>query len=263
MIRALVVDDEDIARERLRQLLRSIAGVEVIGEAADGEEAIQKTLELQPGLLLLDIQMPGLSGLEVAACLPRPRPKIVFCTAFDSFAVKAFELQAMDYLLKPVSPHRLALAIDKIRQRAPRDADDDVDRLTRAVPGANARLLARCGGRYKVVPQRDAVYFSSEGGLTRLHTRDRAYVLDPTLGDLDACLDAALFFRLSRAAIVNLDSVTEVRPLVGGTADVVLNNGATLEVSRRRVRELLERLGGSLSPSAPKPDCPPPASRPG
>ena len=252
MIRALLVDDEDIARERLRQLLGSIADIEVVGEAADGEEAIQKTLEMRPDLLLLDIQMPGVSGLDVAACLPKPRPKIVFCTAFDAYAVKAFELQAMDYLLKPVSPHRLALAIDKIRQRAPRDADNDVDRLTRAVPGASARLLARCGGRYKVIPQRDAVYFSSEGGLTRLHTRERAYVLEPTLSDLETRLDSALFFRLSRAAIVNLDAVTEVRPLVGGTADVVLNNGATLEVSRRRVRDLLERLGGPLALSRPE-----------
>jgi two-component system LytT family response regulator len=251
MIRALLVDDEDIARERLRQLLGSIADLEVVGEAADGEEAIQKTAELRPDLLLLDIQMPGASGLEVAACLPRPRPKIVFCTAFDAYAVKAFELHAMDYLLKPVSLHRLAQAIERIRQKAPRDADDDVDRLTRAVPGWSARLLARCGGRYKVIRQRDVLYFASEGGLTRLHTRDRAYVLEPTLSDLEAGLDPALFFRLSRAAIVNLDSVTEVRPLVGGTADAVLNNGATLEVSRRRVRELLERLGGELPGSSP------------
>jgi two-component system LytT family response regulator len=251
MIRALVVDDEDIARERLCQMLTSFADLAVAGEAADGEEAIQKTLELRPDLLLLDIQMPGVSGIEVAACLPRPRPQIVFCTAFDAYAVKAFELHAIDYLLKPVSLHRLAQAIERVRQGAPRDAD--LDRLTRAMPAAGARLLARSGGRYKVVPQRDVLYFSSEGGLTRLHTRDRAYVLDPALGVLEERLDASLFFRLSRAAIVRLDAITEVRPLIGGTADIVLNNGATLEVSRRRVRELLERLGSGLNPLAPPP----------
>jgi len=206
--------------------------------------------------------MPGVSGLEVAACLPQPRPKIIFCTAFDTHAVKAFELHAIDYLLKPVSLHRLAQAIERTGKRALRDADNDVDRLTHAVPGAGARLLARCGGRFKVIPQRDVLYFSSEEGLTRLHTRDRAYVLEPTLSDLEERLDTALFFRLSRAVIVKLDSVTEVRPLIGGTADVVLNNGATLEVSRRRVRDLLERLGGSLNLSPPPPDPPPPASRP-
>ncbi len=245
MIRTLLVDDEDIARERLRQLLGSIPDVEVVGEAAEGEEAIQKTLELRPDLLLLDIQMPGASGLEVAAFLPRPRPKIVFCTAFDNYAVKAFELHAMDYLLKPVSLHRLAQSIERIRLRTPREADEDVDRLTRAVPGGSTRLLVRCGGRYKVVPQREVLYFSSEGGLTRVHTRERAYVLEPTLAELEERLDAARFFRLSRGVIVNLDAVTEVRPLVGGTADAALNNGTTLEVSRRRVRELLERLGAS------------------
>jgi two-component system LytT family response regulator len=258
VIRALVVDDEDIARERLRQMLASIADLEVVGEAADGEEAIQKTLELRPDLLLLDIQMPGASGLEVAACLPRPRPRIVFCTAFDAYAVKAFELHAVDYLLKPVSLHRLAQAIDRVRQGAPRDAG--LDGLTRAMPGSGARLLARCGGRYKVIPQREVLYFSSERGLTRLHTRDRAYALEPTLGDLEDRLDQALFFRLSRAAIVKLDAVAEVRPLIGGTADVVLSNGATLEVSRRRVRDLLERLGGGLSPVSPPPG-PPAATR--
>ena len=252
-IRALLVDDEDIARERLRQMLASIADVGVVGEAADGEEAIQKTLELQPDLMLLDIQMPGVSGLEVAACLPQPRPKIVFCTAFDTYAVKAFELHAIDYLLKPVSLHRLAEAIERIRQKAAADSDGDVDRLTRAVPGAGARLLARCGGHYKVVPRRDVLHFSSEGGLTKLHTRDRAYLLDPTLSDLEERLDAALFFRLSRASIVSPESIAEVRPLMGGTADVMLTNGATLEVSRRRVRELLDRLGGGLNPSPPQP----------
>jgi two-component system LytT family response regulator len=262
VIRALLVDDEDIARERLRQMLGSIKDVEVVGEAADGEEAIQKTLELQPDLLLLDIQMPGASGLEVAACLPRPRPKIVFCTAFDTYAVKAFELHAIDYLLKPVSLHRLAQAIERIRRRTLRDADGDVDRLTRAVPGAGARLLARCGGRYKVIPQREVLYFSSEEGLTKLHTRDRAYALEPTLSDLEERLDAAVFFRLSRSVVVKLESVAEVRPLVGGTADVVLNNGAILEVSRRRVRDLLDRLGGTLNPPPPSIGSPPAASRP-
>jgi DNA-binding LytR/AlgR family response regulator len=245
MIRVLVVDDEQPARERLRELLYAIAELEVVGEAADGEEAIQKVVELRPDLVLLDIQIPGISGLEVAACLPSPRPKIIFCTAFDQYAVDAFELHAMDYLLKPVNRTRLAHAIERIREEDPLKTETDIDRVIRELPLANTRLLARCGDRYRVVPQREVVYFSSEGGLTRGHTRDREYVLDPTLNDLEERLDTAIFFRVSRAAIVNLDSVVEVRPLIGGTADVALNTGAILEVSRRRVRDLLERLGGA------------------
>jgi two-component system LytT family response regulator len=243
MIRVLLVDDEQPARERLRELLRAIPDLEVVAEAADGEEAIQKVVELRPELVLLDIQMSGISGLEVAACLPRPRPKIIFCTAFDQYAVDAFELHATDYLLKPVNRVRLARAIERIRLQDPLKAETNLDRVTQALPLANARLLVRCGDRYRVVPQRDVVYFSSEGGLTRAHTRDREYVLEPTLNNLDEGLDAAIFFRVSRAAIVNLDSIVEVRPMIGGKADVALNTGMILEVSRRRVRELLERLG--------------------
>jgi len=151
----------------------------------------------------------------------------------------------MDYLLKPVNRIRLARAIERIRREDSLKTETDLTRVTRELPLANTRLLVRCGDRYRVVPQRDVVYFSSEGGLTRAHTRDREYVLEPTLNDLEEGLDIAIFFRISRAAMVNLNSIIEVRPLIGGTADVALNTGVILEVSRRRVRELLERLGGA------------------
>ena len=108
MIRVMLVDDEQAARERLRQLLGPIPGLEIVGEAADGEQAIERIVELRPDLVLLDIQMPGCTGLEVAASLPSPRPRIIFCTAFDQYAVDAFELHAVDYLLKPVNRVRLA-----------------------------------------------------------------------------------------------------------------------------------------------------------
>lgn len=247
MIRTLIVDDEVPARERLRQLLVDVPKVEIVGEAANGLQAIEKTSELKPDLLLLDIQMPGAGGLEVAACLPRPRPKIIFCTAFDQYAVDAFELQAVDYLLKPVNRVRLARAIERIRFKPTPDAESELDNVTKAAQARCTRFLARCGDRFRVVPQREVVYFSSDGGLTRLNARERQYILEPTLNDLEERLDSALFFRISRAAIVNLDTVAEVRPLVGGTADVALTTGATLEVSRRRVKDLLERLGGTRS----------------
>ena len=244
MIRTILVDDEQAARERLRQMLIPIAGVEIVGEAADGEEALQKVAELGPDLLLLDIQMPGCSGLEVAASLPSPRPRIVFCTAFDQYAVDAFEMHAVDYLLKPVSRVRLARAIERVRAAEPAGAGPEVERALKALRGRTTRLLARGGDRYRVVPQQEVVYLVSDGGLTKLCTRDRSYVLDPTLNDLEERLDPACFFRVSRAAIVNLDCVSEVLPLAGGLADVVLTTGVRLEVSRRRLKELLDRLAG-------------------
>jgi len=244
MIRVMLVDDEQAARERLRQLLGPIPGLEVVGEAADGEEAIERIVALGPDLVLLDIQMPGCSGLEVAACLPTPRPRIIFCTAFDQYAVDAFELHAVDYLLKPVNRIRLARSIERVCQGDGLKAGRDVERILTTLSARTTRLLARSGEAYRVIPQSDVVHFFSDTGLTKLFTRDRSYLLDPTLNDLEQRLDPALFFRVSRAAIVNLDCVTEVRPLVGGVAEVVLNTGVRLEVSRRRVKELMQRLGG-------------------
>jgi two-component system LytT family response regulator len=244
MIRTMLVDDEQAARERLRQMLGLIPGLEIVGEAADGEEALQKVAELHPDLLLLDIQMPGCSGLEVAACLPAPRPKIVFCTAFDQYAVDAFEMHAVDYLLKPVNRVRLARSIERVRRDDSPEAGAAVERALHSLRARNTRLLARCGDGYRVIPQQEAVCFLSDGGLTKLCTRERSYGFDPTLNDLEDRLNPAFFFRVSRAAIVNLDCVSEVLPQAGGMADVILHTGLRLEVSRRRLKELLERLSG-------------------
>jgi two-component system LytT family response regulator len=244
MIRLLIVDDEETARDRLRRMLVAFPDVQVVGDASSGEQALDQIAELHPDLVLLDIQMPGCSGLEVAACLPRPRPRIVFCTAFDQYAVDAFELHATDYLLKPVSPARLAHALDRVRNTAVSEAEAEVERILRTTRETATRIIVRCGEAYRVLPQREIVHFSSTGGLTRVHTDSRQYVLEPTLNELEDRLNPALFFRISRAAIVNLDRVTEVLPMPGGTADVVLKNGPRLEVSRRRVKELLQRLGG-------------------
>jgi two-component system LytT family response regulator len=242
MTRILLVDDEEFARERLRQLLASFPDVTVVGEAADGEQAIAMVTGLRPDVVLLDIQMPGASGLEVAANLPAPRPAIVFCTAFDQYALDAFEVEAIDYLLKPVNRVRLMRALDRVQLGERMPSEQAIERLARAVHGTTIRLLARCGDRYRVIPQNDVIYLSSNGGLTRLHTRERDYVLDPTLNDLEARLDPALFYRVSRSALVNLDCVAEVGSSCANVADVVLHNGTRLEVSRRRLKELLERI---------------------
>jgi len=242
MIRALVVDDEQGARERLRRMLALIPDVDVIGEACEGAEAIARIMELRPDVVFLDIQMPGCSGLEVVASLPRPRPKIIFCTAFDQYAVDAFELHAVDYLLKPVNRIRLANSIDRVRESGAAEPGVGMERAIQSVRALNTRLLARSGDRYRIIPLQDVVWFSSQDRLTSLHTRDKEYVLDPTLNELEERLDPACFFRISRAAIVNLNAVTEVLPLAGGVADAVLANGTRLEVSRRRLKDLLQLL---------------------
>jgi two-component system LytT family response regulator len=238
MIRTLLVDDEQPARERLRRLLAGSPDVEIVGEAEDGEHALERILETKPDLVLLDIQMPGCTGMEVAASLPSPRPHVVFCTAFDQYAVEAFELHAVDYLLKPVNQARLEKALDRVRTGRP--ADVAIDRAARVSPPT--RFVAQRGRTYRVVPARDVLCFLSEDGLTKLQTASEHYWIPPTLNDLEARVDPRRFFRVSRSAIVNLDAVAEIVPAGEGRGDVVLKNGARLEVSRRRFRELTERL---------------------
>jgi two-component system LytT family response regulator len=248
-MRVLIVDDEQPARERMRSLLAVFPDVEIAGEAADGEEALQCIADLKPDVVFLDVQMPGPSGIEVAASLRAPRPRIIFCTAFDQYAVDAFELSAVDYLLKPVNRGRLAQAMNRVRSLSAEVLDGNIDSALRRPRAAATRLLARVGSRCIVIAQKDMVYFGSEGGLTTLYTANRHYVMDPTLNDFERRLDPAVFFRISRAALINLDWVATVDTLAGGFGEVALKNGVRLEVSRRRLKILLSELEGLPLPA--------------
>jgi two-component system LytT family response regulator len=248
-MRVLIVDDEQPARERMRSLLAAFPDVGIAGEAADGEEALQCIADLKPDVVFLDVQMPGPSGIEVAASLRAPRPRIIFCTAFDQYAVDAFELSAVDYLLKPVNRGRLAQAMDRVRSLSAEVLDANIDSALRRPRAAATRILARVGTRCIVIAQKDMVYFGSEGGLTKLYTANRHYVMDPTLNDFERRLDPAVFFRISRAALINLDWVATVDTLAGGFGEVALKNGVRLEVSRRRLKILLSELEGLPLPA--------------
>lgn len=247
-MRVLIVDDEQLARDRLRLLLSAFDDLRIVGEAEDGEQAMERIRELQPDLVLLDIQMPGCSGIEVASSLPSPRPKIIFCTAFDQYAVDAFELSAVDYLLKPVNRARSAHAIERARALSAAELDAHVDRVTRSRRMAPARFLGRRGSRFVVIPQKDVVYWGLDGGLTRLYSAGQSYVMEPTLNEIERRLDPAVFCRISRTAIVNLDYVSEVNMLVGGYGELLLKTGVRLEVSRRRLRVLMAKLEGIPGP---------------
>jgi two-component system LytT family response regulator len=228
----------------MRLLLGAFDDIQIAGEAEDGEKAIELIRELKPDLILLDIQMAGFNGIEVAGSLPSPRPKIIFCTAYDRYAVDAFELSAVDYLVKPINRTRLARAIDRVRALSAAQLDSSVDRAMRSPRLAPARFLGRRGDIYQVVPQTEVLYFGSDGGLTKMHTASHHYVMEPTLNDFDVRLDANVFYRVSRTAIVNLDHIAAVELLVGGYGEAVLNNGVRLEVSRRRLKELMSKLDG-------------------
>ena len=256
MIRTLLIDDEQPARERLRQLLTAHPDVDIVGEAEDGLQAAERIAELAPDLVLLDIQMPGASGLDVAASLGKPRPAVIFCTAFDQYAVDAFELSALDYLLKPVNRARLAAALDRVRtarasafvkttadMSAPeQDGDRGLDQLAQTKGGAPTRFLARRGARFRVVPVNDVVAFTFVDGVTHLLTATEQLSMQPTLAALARRLDEQRFFQVSRTAIIRLDAVKEAKPFSDGTGEISLANGQTMVVARRRWRALLDRL---------------------
>jgi two-component system LytT family response regulator len=243
-LRTLLVDDEQPARDRLRQLLSGSPLVDIVGEAEDGVQAIERVGELAPDLLLLDIQMPGCSGLEVAASLGRPRPAIIFCTAFDQYAVDAFELHAVDYLLKPVNRTRLHAALERVGQVRGIEREHQLDRVTRTAPASPTRFLARKAARFRVVPSAEVVAFTFQDGLTRLHTATEQLWVQPTLAALARRLDVDTFFQISRIAIVSLDGIREARPFPDGTGEIVLAGGLTLVVARRRWRALMEKIEG-------------------
>jgi DNA-binding LytR/AlgR family response regulator len=186
--------------------------------------------------------MPGCSGLEVAASLGQPRPTIIFCTAYDQYAVDAFELRAVDYLLKPVNRARLQAALERVRTQA--TAEQGLDAVVRGEALRPARFLARKGARFRVVPRDEVLAFTFHEGLTRVHTASEQLWMQPTLAALARRLDRDSFLQVSRTAIISLDAIHEAKPFPDGTGEVVLSNGERFPVTRRRWRLLMERLEG-------------------
>lgn len=237
-IRTLIVDDEELARKRLIGLLEPYKDIEIVGEAEDGEKAIEKIEELEPELVFLDIQMPVCSGIEVAASLRSEGPNLIFCTAYDQYAIEAFEVHAVDYLLKPVSRSRLAKSLERI-QKGEKTAKSVNEAVRQVTP---TRFLGKRGNRFKVIPQEAVLYFWAEGGITQLWSGDEYYWMDPNLTELEERLEGAGFSRISRQALINLDGVEEVIPLIGGHGQVRMQGGVVLDVSRRRMKPLIEKL---------------------
>ncbi len=245
-MRALIVDDEAPARLALRRLLESFPDLQIAGEAASGQEGIELAETLNPNVLFLDIEMPGLNGFDVLTELV-PAPPTVFVTAYDQYAVKAFEANAVDYLLKPVQRPALERALARLKDRtATRAISPELLRELRQAlfPGAPAKLAARRGRKIVLVPRRDVLYAQAEDRLVFFCTAGDRFLTDRTVNELEALLPSTEFFRLSRAVLVNLEAITEMYPWMNsGAWQVRLTNGAELDVSRERVRALRQIVG--------------------
>jgi two-component system LytT family response regulator len=230
-MKALIVDDEPLARRELRRLLATHPRVQVIGEAGNVDEARDSIERLFPDLVFLDIQMPGGTGFDLLTQLERV-PRIVFTTAYDQYAVKAFDVNALDYLLKPIEPERLATAIGKLQKLAPRETEAPLD-----------QLFIKDGPRCWFVPLQEVSLITSEGNYVRLHWGKERPLLGRSLTALEQKLDPKRFFRANRAQIVNLECIQQVEAGDGGRLYVQLKDGPEIEVSRRQARQFKDRGG--------------------
>lgn len=228
-MKALLVDDERLARAELRRLLASHPEVEVVGEARSGDEAIELVARLAPDLVFLDIQMPGMTGFELLERIDDV-PPVIFTTAYDQFAIKAFEVNALDYLVKPIAPARLAAAIARAGTRAA-PAHPTID-----------RLFVRDGERCWIVRLADVFLLESEGNYTRLCFGRERPLIRRSLNALEARLDPAAFVRANRTQMINLAWIQQVEAGVGGGLTVTLRGGPTVELSRRQAVRLREKL---------------------
>jgi two-component system, LytTR family, response regulator len=253
-IRAVIVDDEPLARQRIRNLLAEAEDVEVAAECANGREAIHAIEESPPDLLFLDIQMPEFDGFDVLQAIGINHvPVVIFVTAYDQFALRAFEAHALDYLLKPFDDERFEAALQRARERIRQQQGSELDRRLQALleevrrdRGYLQRLVVPTGHRSTFIQTAEIDWIEAERNYIRLHVGDRAYLLRHNLSRIESALDPAMFCRIHRSIIVNIDRIHAVESLFRGEYLVVLHDGTKL-TSGRSYRSNLHALMGKES----------------
>ncbi len=246
-IRAVIVDDEDLARQILREYLKRETEVEIVAECANGFAAVKAVSEHKPDLLFLDVQMPKLDGFEVLELVDR-EVAVVFVTAFDQYAMKAFDAAAVDYLLKPFGPERLQTALQRVRRRLgehrPMPVAAELKAAARAPDQFIERIVVRDGSRVQIIPVQKLDYAEAQDDYVALHSEKKSYLKQQTISSLEAALNPARFVRVHRSFIVNLERIAKIEPYTKDTHVVLLSDGSQIPVSRAgyaRLKELLER----------------------
>lgn len=240
--RAIIIDDERLARNELRKLLADHPEVEIVAEAANASEGIEKINELQPDLIFLDIQMPGKTGFDMLEELDKA-PAIIFTTAYDEFAIKAFEFNALDYLLKPVEPKRLSDAIHKLEGAEEREAlSGDSVTIHRGTLSDNDQVFVKDGERCWFVRLSDIRLFESVGNYAKVYFAGNKPLILKSLNALEERLDPKVFFRANRKHIVNLRMIEKVEPYFNGGLLLEIKGGEKIEVSRRQAVKFKEMM---------------------
>lgn len=249
-IRTLVVDDEPLARERLTSLLFNEADIDIVGQCRDGEEAVASIMNLSPDLVFLDVQMPQMNGFEVIEAVGGERmPLVIFVTAHDQHALKAFQVKALDYLLKPFDRERFSDALQRARKQVEREETGDLGRRLLALvkdlrkdQPRSERLVVKSGGRLFFLRADEIDWIEAAGNYVRLHVGNTSHLLRETMNALEGRLDPEKFFRIHRSRIVNIDRIQELQPWLNGEYSVLLRTGTRLTLSRGYREKLQERL---------------------
>jgi two-component system LytT family response regulator len=253
-IRTLVVDDEPLARERLTSLLAAEADIEIVGQCRDGEEAVHAIVDHSPDLVFLDVQMPAMNGFEVIEAVGSERmPLVIFVTAYDQHALKAFQVRALDYVLKPFDRERFQEALQRARAHIQRDETGDLGRrllalvkdLRRDQPRTD-RLVVKSGGRLFFLRTDEIDWIEASGNYVRLHVGTTSHLLRETMNAIEGRLDPEKFFRIHRSRIVNMERIQEMQPWLNGEYAVVLRTGTRLTLSRGYREKLQERLARTV-----------------
>jgi two-component system LytT family response regulator len=253
-IKVLVADDEPLARERLSGLLSQEPDIEVVGQARDGEEAVTAIHDDSPDLVFLDVQMPQMSGFDVIEAVGSDKmPLVIFVTAYDQHALKAFQVRALDYLLKPFDRERFKDALSRARKQLERDENGDLGRrllalvkdLRRDQPKSD-RLVVKSGGRLFFLRTDEIDWVEAAGNYVRLHVGPGSHLLRETMNAIEGRLDPEKFFRIHRSRIVNMERIQELQPWLNGEYAVLLRTGTRLTLSRGYREKLQDRLGRAI-----------------
>jgi len=243
-LRAIVVDDEELARQLLREYIESTPGIEVLAECANGFDAVKAISELKPDVVFLDVQMPKLNGFEVLELLDS-EAAVIFVTAFDEYATKAFDANAVDYLLKPFSLERFQKALERARQRLGQKLPPGTELAAAARPPKQfvERVVVRDGARVHIIPVDRLDYAEAQDDYIALHSQRKSYLKQQTISSLEAALDPKRFVRIHRSVLVNLERIAKIEPYGQDSRVAVLTDGTQLPVSRAGYDRLRELLG--------------------
>ena len=241
-MRTIIIDDEPLARSLLIEILEEHKDIEIIAECNDGFEGLKAIQEHQPDLIFLDIQMPKITGFEMLELLDNP-PKVIFTTAYDEYALKAFEVNALDYLLKPVHAERLANALTKVRSMGAGSAPVNKDLIIPQLPEQMQRIVVKVNGQVKILPLADVFYLESADDYVKIHTQDKYYLKHQTMTNFEQQLPPRQFVRIHRSFLVNIQHIHKVDLYEKEQYCVILRNDRRLQVSRTGYAKLKAELG--------------------